>query len=433
MKYAWLLLIITVVVGCTSVAQVEYHEKNDIELTIAEYEYAFIEDKPTTIYAFNGQIPGPVIEGDVGETLKILVTNTLDTPTSIHWHGLLLENKNDGVPYITQDPIMPQESRLYTIPLHDAGLFWYHSHFESAEQVEKGLHGAFLVHENDSIGADNELVLVLDDVLLDAEGQFRDFNLGRMHGRFGNILLLNGKRGGHMDMQGAYNRLRIVNTANARSFNLYFGKKTVTVIGEGIGRVSPYDAKALKVHPGERYDVIIHSDDDEQVSISHLRGRDDISIAVLNISVPDYERTPINLSYELAMPFDETIYDREPDFVAFLQGIAKPVTGLAWTINGKTYPDNPEQFVVKEGAIVKIRVTNTQGQSHPMHLHGQKFMVLSRNGEDEKKIAWRDTVMLGPRETIDIAFQAQNKGTWIFHCHILEHAEAGMLSLIEVV
>ena len=130
---------------------------------------------------------------------------------------------------------------------------------------------------------------------------------------------------------------------------------------------------------------------------------------------------------------DEELLTREPDFSADLIGFMQPGKGLIWSINNKYSPDTTEIFEAKEGDIVKMRITNTQGQAHPMHLHGQKFIILSKNGVNKDSYAWKDTVMLGNRETVDIAFVAQEKGEWIFHCHILEHAEAGMLSVLKVI
>jgi FtsP/CotA-like multicopper oxidase with cupredoxin domain len=121
-----------------------------------------------------------------------------------------------------------------------------------------------------------------------------------------------------------------------------------------------------------------------------------------------------------------------PTFNVTLSGFMVRGQGLRWAIDGKTYPENPEIFNVHQGQLVKMQITNMNGMAHPMHLHGQKFIVLSRDGVLEKHFGWKDTVLVRGGETVDIVFRAEDKGDWVFHCHILEHARAGMLSIVRV-
>ena len=414
-----------------SVSSADYSVDNGlsedkIDIHINEGSYSFLDSVETQVYSYNEQFPGPLIIGKSGTTKEVTVYNDMDEPTTVHWHGLQLSNIDDGVPQVTQEPIMPGKSFKYEVELRNPGLYWYHSHVDAGKQIESGLQGVILVTNDSEIDEGN--VLVLDDILVDNSYQFRDFDLGVMHGRYGNVLLVNGKINPEINLTN--NRLRIVNTANARSFNIQFEGKEFTVIGQDIGFSNHYNKTILTINPGERYDILLPKDIEENIKLEYVTSQGYYDLAKLNyggsyISLDEFGSfsAPFNLSEAL---------NKEPDFNVYLKGFMGGHMGLIWSINGKYYPDNPEIFEVDEGDLVKFRITNTQGQPHPMHLHGQKFIVLSRNGVPETDIGWKDVVMVNGGETVDILFKAEDKGDWVFHCHILEHAEAGMLSIVRV-
>ncbi len=406
--------------------------KDKYEFIIDESKYQFIEGKETDVLSYNNQIPGPLITGKVGETIEVNVRNNLDEPTTVHWHGLQIKNIMDGVPQVTQNPINPGDSFNYQIELRNPGLYWYHSHVDAHKQVESGLQGGILVRDVNEPEFNDEAILILDDILLGNDNQLRNFDLGRMHGRFGNILLVNGKINPTIELNGGKVRLRIVNTANARSFNLNFENEQATVIGEDIGRVEPYEVSILTIHPGERYDLMMDIEHAKEISMRHLSSRGSSSLATFDFREPNKVKD-INIDYNFEVPFlIEEMRKKEPDINMDLRGFVNEKRELIWSINEKYFPDTTEVFSVQEGETIKIRIRNTQGQPHPMHLHGQKFIVLSRNGILQDHFGWKDTVMVNGNEFVDLVFIAEEKGDWVFHCHILEHAEAGMLSILGV-
>lgn len=393
------------------------------DVIIDEGGYSFVEDAVTSVYAYNEQIPGPLLRGMVGETITVQVQNNLDEPTTIHWHGLILDNVQDGVPQVTQDPILPGESFTYEVELRNPGLYWYHSHVEAHKQVESGLYGPLLITEDDE--EDSGTILMIDDVLLGDDDEFRSFDLGVMHGRFGNYLLVNGEQ--HPTIHMESNRLRLVNPANARSFTLSFGVP-FTVIGMDIGLSEEYTETLLTIHPGERYDIFLDAEEGDELALQYVTGRGNYPLATLFVG-----ETVARPSHSFALPFSpEELLEKEPDLTADLAGFMGGHRGFTWAINRKYYPETTEIFTVQKGELTKMRITNTQGQPHPMHLHGQRFIVLARNGELAEHFGWKDTVMVGNRETVDIVFIPEEQGDWVFHCHILEHAEAGMLSVVRV-
>ena len=412
-------------------AQYDYLEdakikkKHSIEINKGKYE--FLPDKKTEAYSYNNQIPGPLIKGKTGDVIQVDVKNNLEEPTTIHWHGLILNNINDGVPQITQNLILPGEKFRYEIELRNPGLYWYHSHANAHKQVESGLSGAILVEDPEK-KTDEGNLLILDDVLLGSDHQLRDFNLGVMHGRFGNHLLVNGKIKPNVSLKN--NRLRIVNTANARSFNLNFGNRPVTILGMDIGNSDKHQRSTLIIHPGERYDVLIDIDKKEEIILSHATSTSNHHLARLFLKGNKIEK-PNHADFKPPFSAHE-MREKEPDLNAELYGFQGGRKGIIWSINGKYFPDTTEIFNVNKGDTVKIRLKNLQGQPHPMHLHGQKFIVTSRNGRPQNNMGWKDTVMVGSSEEVDIIFTAEEKGDWAFHCHILEHAEAGMLSILRV-
>lgn len=425
MKWLILLIGILILTGCT--AQVRMPDNRDYTLTAQHSVKEYLAGVQTPTYTFNGNTPGPLLEATVGEEFIAVTKNTLDEPITVHWHGMQLPNEMDGVPDTTQDAIQPGETFVYRYTPVNPGVYWYHSHVDAHKQVEMGLQGAMIVHpQNKTRLADSDTVLVLDDVSIQDDGTYRSFDLNYMHGRFGNIMLVNGKQQPIISLQGTTHRLRLINTANARTFTLDFDGKTVSVIGEDIGRVQSYNVTTLAIHPGERYDIIVHTN--HNTTISHITRRGRIPLANLNVSETMYQSPKWKTNIQNpSLP--KRAITMEPTFDLDLRGVRKAGHGLVWEIGGSNSLTNPKTFEVNEGELVKIRLRNTQGQPHPMHLHGQKFIILQDN---EKSEGYKDMVMVDGGETVDIAFIAEEKGEWVFHCHILEHSKAGMLSSVTV-
>jgi FtsP/CotA-like multicopper oxidase with cupredoxin domain len=151
-----------------------------VELEASEVEWSIAPGTTIQAWAFNGQVPGPVIEGRVGDVLAIRLTNSLPEPTAIHWHGLRLPASMDGTEMV-QRLVQPGESFTYRFKLLDAGTFWYHPHANETVQLERGLYGALIVRGEGEPALDREQVLVLDDVKLDKKGRIAKFGRPRRH------------------------------------------------------------------------------------------------------------------------------------------------------------------------------------------------------------------------------------------------------------
>ena len=412
----------------------------------------------TGVWAYDGTVPGPEIRVRQGERLRIVVENGLGEETTVHWHGVRTPNAMDGVPHLTQRPIGPGETFIYEFDAVDAGTFWYHPHQRSFEQVGRGLYGPLIIEETGPVRVDRELTWVLDDWRLTESGAISDdfaSAFDRMHnGRVGNTVTINGRVPGEISVrQGERIRLRLINAANARIFGLDFGDLAPVVIaldGQPVSPHAPRD-RIVVLGPAMRVDLILD-----------LTGAPGSRLSVRDRFYRGFEYRLVELAYG-----GEVLRERAPDWPVALptNPIAEPELANAmrhevtfnggmmggmgnmmnmmrgdsvWFVNGKAATGEMGDHVMeplltlRRGRTHVIAMTNATAWHHPIHLHGHSFRVLARNGAPTAYREWQDTVLMAPRETVEIAFVADNAGDWMFHCHILEHQAAGMMAVLRV-
>jgi FtsP/CotA-like multicopper oxidase with cupredoxin domain len=524
-----------------------------------------IGDATVRMLAYNGSIPGPTLRVRQGSEITVNVTNDGDELATVHWHGLRLENRYDGVPHETQEPIPIGGQFTYKVQFPDPGFYWYHPHIREDFGQEMGLYGTIVVDPSDPDywpPVDRELTLTLDDVLIE-DGDIAPFQPSgatfTAMGRFGNVMLINGETefSGRADV-GEVVRMYLVNTANTRIFSVAVRGARTKLVGGDSGRyeretfvdevlLAPSERAVVDVlfdaegdarlehrTPGHVYDlgrisVIGHTDGvasksfetlrtDPQLSAIHQSIDDDLkrppdkvlafvsSMPLLYAGsdagasqyvcpmhpevtdsepsscpkcgmklIPVQEESPGATSY--ACPIHPEVTDTNPSFcpkcgmqLVPTDAVTAPgpeqhhgegthahecgddSDGLEWEdlmpdINRQSNPNNMIwQLVDKEtGAVnaaitwsftvgdrVKIRLVNEMTQDHPMHhpfhIHGAgRFLVLSRQGEPEANLVWKDTVLLPAGHTVDILLDVSNPGLWMAHCHIAEHTESGMM------
>jgi len=437
--------------------------KNIVEynLTAATSLLAVAGKKSVSTWSYNLQIPGPILRVKQGDNVKINFTNTLPVKTTIHWHGMRVPNAMDGVPIVTQKPVMPGASFTYEFGLVDAGTYWFHPHVRSHEQVEKGLYGVFIVESNEDPEYDDEIVLVLDDWLLNDEGQIEDsfdINGGDLNaeGRLGNVITVNGKPLPTFDVKaGARIRLRVINASNARNYRFKIPSAEAVIFavdGNLSGRTLALNE--INIAPGNRVDIDIkipHSKEGNSIegtifdiknTFFHREARGNILkgpqvLAKLRIkgSVDIVKDFPVPLadnvpkwSGALKTPINETFsFDTKLDFGAFFSG--GPL--VSFVINGKKYGEHiPTKMALNQ--FQHYRITNGTGLYHPIHFHGMFFKVLSRDGKKVDEPFFRDTALLDYDGSLEIGVIAKDPGSWMMHCHLLEHSALGMMTLIEV-
>jgi FtsP/CotA-like multicopper oxidase with cupredoxin domain len=456
-----------------------------------------VRERMFTMYGFNGQVPGPLFEVPKDAEITVLFRNHIDWPTTIHWHGLRLDNSSDGVPGLTQDVVPPGGEFTYTLRFPDAGIYWYHPHHREDVLQDLGLYGNMIARSErpDFYGpVHGEEALLLDDLLVGASGLVPYGAEGATHmlnGRFGNLFLVNGEPDYTSGVgQGEVVRYYLTNVSNTRTFNLSFSGARMKVVGSDVGNFEKEAwVESVVIAPAERYVVHVRFDEAGVVpllnrvqAIDHINARFFAQEDTLGvITVADHAASP-----DLSPSFDQL---REPASVArdidpYRQLISRPVdrtlvlemrprelplvverlmqvdsvwfspvewagtmpmmnwmstaANLEWVLRdpetGRENLDIDWRFEV--GDVVKIRLHNRRdalhAMHHPIHLHGQRFLVVEQDGMPNGNLVWKDTALIPVGSTIDILLDVSNPGAWMLHCHIAEHLEAGMKMVFHV-
>lgn len=457
-----------------------------------------IHGREHVLYAFNGQVPGPILRVARGTSVVVRFRNALDQPSTIHWHGLRHDWRMDGVPHLSQHPVAPGETFDYTLRFPDAGLYWYHPHVREEMQQDLGLSGTIAVRGMAGLPAvHREEVVVLDDILIGDDGLVPYGDSAATHGlmgRFGNVLLTNGEPQWRDTLAaGGATRLWLVNAANTRTFNVTAYGGTLRLVAADMGPYpAPHAVESVVLAPAERYAVDVTPTGTGPVvlvnrvrALDHLYGKfvqQEDTLAVLAVGRSGITRSPFAVragtepSAEAApalgagsrsegdqVPFRTLEFGLRTANLPFvtermmvldsayfhpvewsgtmpMMNWATSVQQAQWFVRdvatGKVNDD--AGFTVRHGERRVLRLVNTRNtihaMQHPIHLHGQRFVVLAVNGravapEDQ---AWKDTVLLPAGGTVDILVEFANPGRWMLHCHIAEHVESGMMTTFVV-
>jgi FtsP/CotA-like multicopper oxidase with cupredoxin domain len=412
----------------------------------------------TPLWSYGGDIPGPTIRVQHGGRVTRRLVNGLAESTSVHWHGIRIDNRMDGVGGLTQPPVEPGDTFDYDFIAPDAGTYWYHSHMRSFEQVARGMYGALIVEETTPPDVDREETLVLDDWLVDPEtGQLiPDFGSpgDRSHGgRIGNYVVTNGTY--NLQMTARQNerlRLRLINAANARIFDLRLqGLDGWIVALDGMPLAAPRPVgDGIVLAPAQRADLVVDVTNEPgtpAVLLAAVRGQalTQATIAVDGraslvrrpapaplppnaISKVDLaEARPLLLNMDGGMMSGWTGGTLEGEHRS-LRELAEE--GWYWGFNGAVGRLDETPFAaLSMGEPVRLSIANNTRFPHAMHLHGMHFHEINADGVLGPL---RDTTLLLPDQTRDIAFVADNPGRWLLHCHMLTHAISGMLTWLDV-
>lgn len=422
--------------------------------------------KPATrTWLYDGVSPGPVIRARQGEEVNVRLVNKLDQPTTIHWHGIRIDNAMDGVPHLTQEAVPPGGTFDYRFTVPDAGTFWYHPHDRSWEQVARGLYGLLIVEEAKAwLGADQDIAIVADDWRLGEDGQIDEASFAHMMdwshaGRLGNTLTLNGQDTLDIPVKkGERNRLRLCNTCNARVLELRIEHPGIRVIAEDGQPVPPrvLDDGYIALAPGERIDLLIEMtlDIGSTAAITEVSGDQRLVAGQLIYDPGELVLNEVDIDAFLPLPTNPLPTDLDlADALAaeiLMEGGAMGAmaqamhdgqmkdirtlvsAGVAWSLNGTAGMTEEPLFSAARGRTVTVDMRNDTQWPHAMHFHGHHFKVIERNGAATNDEAWKDTVLIERQETARIAFVADNPGKWMIHCHMLEHQAAGMTTWFRV-
>ena len=458
-----------------------------------------INGRTFVMYGFNGQYPGPLIRTRQNATIVVRFTNNTALPTAVHWHGVRVENRFDGVPGVTQDVVEPGHDFTYQVRFPDAGIYWYHPHHREDITQDLGLYGNMMVTspEPDYFNPVNaEEVIMLDDLLIDDAGLFPyglETATHALMGRFGNVLLMNGEASYSLDAKrGDVVRFFLTNVSNTRVFNISFDGARTKVIGSDVGK---YEREAfvesVVIAPAERYivEVLFDSAGERTITnriqaIDHYRGEFRPQVDTMGVvrvaaeSGAESHRTAFDnprVNQDVIGEIDRfrAEFDRAVDHtlemgveigalpLPILQMIATdtfyyhPVewndvmpemnylsTGadVRWFVrDAKTGKENMniDDWSFTVGDVIRLRLINRPSNQHPMHhpihLHGQRFLVLERDGVRNTNFVWKDTAVIPLGSTVDLLVEMSNPGDWMLHCHVSEHLETGMKMVFRVV
>jgi FtsP/CotA-like multicopper oxidase with cupredoxin domain len=416
----------------------------EYNLEASEFMWEIAPGKAVDAWGFNRQVPGPVIKANVGDTLVIKLTNNLKEPTMIHWHGLRIPASMDGTGAV-QKAVEPGEVFEYRYMVPDAGTFWYHSHANETVQVERGMYGALIVEDKSDPVTDGEKVFMIDDMKLNADNKFKKASwylprvTERHDGRQGDTLLINGKENSSIDIHaGQIERWRFINSSSARYFVLSLGKKEFKILGTDGGLLEhPLTVSEVLLAPGERVDIAAGPFKQGETfpleSLPYYRG------TILKAKQEKFATVKVGEAKPSVAVIPESLRKIEP--LADQDAAVTRKVKLSETMslkNGADFFINDHVHVndepVKIGELQVWEVSNASAMDHPFHLHGFFFQVIEKNGKPVEYMAWKDTVNLTPKTKIKIAWMPDNRpGTWMYHCHILEHHAAGMMAQFDVI
>lgn len=392
-----------------------------------------------------------------GDQFDVLLKNALEVPTSIHWHGLILPNPEDGVAFVTQFAVYPGTSYPYKFPLVQSGTFWMHSHVGLQEQ--RLLSAPLIIEEpDDKKIADQEVVIFLTDFSFKSPSEI--FQMlrcnpmkGKMmsHEKMGQDLvdvdydafLTNYKTLENPDVvrvnPGSKVRLRIIDGSSSTNFFIHLGELKGELIAVDGNRVKPLQDSTFEVAVAQRLDIVVTIPQKGSVFpiLAQGEGTDMQTGLILatgdkaDIPGPSQKTTlkagaftnAQELKLRALQPLEKKSVDNRITLV-----LGGDMSEYTWTLNGQMWPEvTPVE--VEKGQRVEIVFKNETTMSHPMHLHGHVFQVTAVNGQPIEG-AVRDTVLVMPQQTVTIQFDADNPGVWPLHCHLLYHMEAGMFTVM---
>jgi FtsP/CotA-like multicopper oxidase with cupredoxin domain len=460
---------------------------NEFTIVAKEATHLLTDKVKVDAWTFNGSVPGSEIRVKEGTTVKITLKNELPDPVSIHWHGITVPNEMDGIPGVTQDAVQPGKSFIYEFTPSKSGTYIYHTHQDGVKQLDKGLYGAFIVEAKEK-SYDKDYTLVLDEWMSkpeeanmsgmggmdqssmngmegmdhsnmdsnEASSDSKNNNSDSTNSMMGHnmnaydIYTINGKSGKSIKpinvKKGERIRLRMINIGFLPHKIHLHGHSFKVVATDGIDLNEPKEIKdeLISISPGERYDIEFTAN---QSGKWYLESHDDSKAAQGMSTFIQYDG-----SNEMKDASDTNKKLPEFDFANYGKSAKGPFTlnqkydveytmdlntamnqnNMVFTINGKAFP-NTDNIEVKEGDSVKVKLVNNSPMDlHPMHLHGHSFQVLSKNGMPLKgSPVFKDTINLKPGEEYVVAFKANNPGNWLFHCHDLHHASAGMIDMVK--
>jgi bilirubin oxidase len=421
----------------------------EVNITAAPARMALQPGVTTDVFAYNGQIPGPTLDVQEGDSVVIHFQNKLNEATTVHWHGLHIPAEQDGSPF---NPLAPGEKHDYVFVIKHgtAGTYWYHPHpdMRSGYQVAKGLYGGIIIRAADDPlpkSLPEKLIILGDNRFLpDGSLDFPELRspqgiVDENNGREGNVIFVNGQIMPTITIRpGEVQRWRVVNASASRIYRLALQGHSLLQVGTDGGLFEkPEEVNEILLTNSERVEFLVrgtgkpgsvamlqtlpydrYSPQTRPADWNHPR-----DLLTLKYSTETPLR-PMAIPAKLrSIPVLDTTKATATRVISFSQGL----------INGKMMDMNRVDITAPLSATEIWEVENLVGMDHPFHLHGFQFQILDRNGKPEKDRRWKDTVNVPKHETVRFVVKYNDfPGLWMFHCHILDHEDHGMMGVLEV-
>jgi FtsP/CotA-like multicopper oxidase with cupredoxin domain len=412
-------------------------------------------------WTYDGRVPGTPLRASAGDQLQVTLANRLPAETTIHWHGIAVGNRADGVPHLTQEPIAVGADYTYRFTTVHPGTYWFHPH--TGTQLDRGLYTPLIVEDpREPLSYDTEWVVVLDD-WLDSDpdevigglrgqsGHGRDMSAmgGRtavsalLGGQAGNVeypyFLLNGRPTADPEVFRAKPRQRVrvrfLNAAADTVFRVAIGGHRMSVTHTDGYPVVPTETDALLIGMGERYDALITLRPGVFPVVALAEGKGDKAFGLIRTAggqAPSASVMPAELDrriigYRELEPAESVVLPSKRTQRRIRLALTGSMVGYTWGFNGKQFDHaNPtkDTYEVATGERVRLDLVNTTTMFHPVHVHGHTFALGAATGPR------KDTAIVLPGQSMPFYFDADNPGQWMIHCHNVYHAEAGMMTVL---
>lgn len=406
--------------------------------------------KTAELWTYGGSLPGPTLRLKEGERLRLVFRNRLGEVTNLHFHGL-------PIPPLVDNPFLeipPGEEQVYefTVPRGAAGTYWYHPHVHGkvANQLFRGLAGTIVVEGPldalPELRAAEEHLIVLKDLELLGGKVAPHTPMDWMNGKEGSLVLANGALRPTLRPGKGLLRLRLLNASNARFYRLALeGHTLVQIATDGGFLAKPVELEELLLAPGERAEVLVAlkgAGEYRLLALPYDRG----AIGMMDMGGMRHmmgtgpSRTEHLLTITVPKAFPKLPL---PKTLAGLKPLSPsgPLRRLVLSenmmageffINGRKFDHTRVDLRAQRGQVEVWEVENQGDMDHPFHLHTHPFQVLARNGRPEPFPAWKDTVNIRAGEVVRLAVAVGFPGKTVFHCHIVEHEDQGMMGVLEV-
>ncbi|MBO1002927.1 multicopper oxidase family protein [Pseudogracilibacillus auburnensis] len=392
----------------------------------------------TKTLGYNSSFLGPVMKLKKGQNVHIKLKNSLDEETTFHWHGLIIDGEADGGPH---DVIQPGEEKEINFKVQqDRATLWFHPHpkGKTAKQVFEGLAGLIYIEDSKDDPfeyGENDFPLILQDRTFNNQKQLDYQFVQHPDGTMGESLLINGTLSPRLTVNNEKVRFRLLNGSNMRNYTIKLSNNQSfqQIASDGGLLNAPVELKELQLTPSERAEIVI--------DFSKFKKDEDIKLimddgtVLLPFQIKDKGKEVKN---EIQEPLTPVTISNEEMQKQVSKEIVLFGMGHHVTINGKKFDMNRIDFTQKKGETEVWEIYNKPdmmgGMIHPFHIHGTQFKVISINGEEppENLQGYKDTIALDPGDRAKIAVKFEEKGVFMYHCHILEHEDNGMMGQIKV-